>query len=60
MHKKAVSLAIAMRPVYGINKIRVQIRSDSVYGNRPYGFAFDVYQLGLYKSIKAHIEATQI
>ena len=36
-------------------KIRCQVRGIEAY-NRPYGIAFDIYQLGLYKSLSTHID----
>jgi hypothetical protein len=40
----------------GTNKIQVQVRTAGIgSANRPYGLAFSIYQIGLHKSLKAHI-----
>jgi hypothetical protein len=39
---------------HGTNKIRVQMRTERE--NRSYGLAFDLYQIGLQASLKAHIK----
>ena len=43
-----------LRLPHGSNKIRVQMRLPQPM-NREYGIAFDVYQIGLHASLKAHI-----
>jgi hypothetical protein len=40
---------------HGTNKIQFQVSTGEQY-NRPYGLAFAVYQIGLFKSLKAHIK----
>lgn len=44
-----------IRCVPNTMKIRCQVRGFPSY-NRPYGIAFDIYQLGLYKSLTTHID----